>query len=237
MYCKYGGFQHPDNEAIVTSFTKRVTHNNRGGADIETRTATVRGVLIPSDPPTQAKLTTLINSLETAYAADGKDFVFFDDNDNPTPHRLINAESISGVRVVTKPSFPEGDGAEYATGRTYEIVLEADFRATVGLMSFSESTSVTGTGGPKVIHINIINGSPVPQQVYPATTVRATQAGEEVRSDFFASPPGRLFGGEHRDLPRVQMSIGDDRGRRIFRTTWSYSFESNNLRLVPPHIG
>ncbi len=239
MYCKFGTFQHPDNEAIVTSVTKQVSHNNRGGPDMVTWQIVVRGVLIPSDPPTQAKLTTLINALEAAYLPIQRfffrDFGFFDDNDNLTPHRLDSASSISGVRVVSL-GYPEGTGAEYATGRTYEIVLEADYHAAVGLLSFSESTSITGTGAAKVVWRHCINASPVQQQVYPATSVKGTQRGEEVRSDGFASPPGRLFGGEHSDRRGVQKSIADDRGRKVYRTTWNYNFESNNLRLIAPHL-
>ena len=239
MYCKFGNFQHPDNEAIVTSFTKRTSHNNRGSADIETRQITLRGVLIPSDPPTQAKLTTLINALEAAYLPIQRfffrDFGFFDDLNNLTPHRLDSASSISGIRVVSL-SYPDGGNAEYATGRTCEIVLEADYHAAVGLLSFSESTSITGTGAAKNVWRHCINASPVQQQVYPATSVRGTQRGEEVRSDFLANPPGRLFGGEHSDRRGVQKTIGDDRGRKIYRTTWNYNFESPNLRLIAPHL-
>lgn len=235
MYCKFGTYQHPDNEAIVTSFDVRRTHSARGVPDIETRTVTIRGVLIPSSP-SQTQITTDINTLLAAYVTGNKDFGFYDDSNNLTPHKLINADSIGGVRIIKKPSFPEGDGAEYATQRTYEIILEADYRATVGLLSFTESTSITGTGAAKVVWRHCINAPPVPQQVYPATSVKGTQRGEEVRSDGFANAPGRLFGGEHGDRRGVQKSISDDRGRKIYRTTWNYNFENNNLRLIAPHL-
>lgn len=234
MFAKYGSFQHDANEADVT-YSIRTSYSPRGNRDIETRSVSFTGVLIPSSA-SQANIDADAVALEAAYATGGKDFGFFTDASALTHISLPNSGAIGGVRVLSV-AWPEGNGAEFATGRTYQITLEAQYLATAGLLAFSESTSTTGDGGPVVQHFPLLNGSPEEQQIWPSSTIKATQNGDASSSLGYPAAPGRLFSNEHRDRRRVSRSASEDRGRTIFRTSWSYSFESPSLRLVSPNTG
>lgn len=119
---KYGSYQHTIMPA-VSMRSERV--GQPGGVRQATRRVwEVSGTLTGSSP---SDLKTQINALETAYASDGQDLTLYDNNGVTVLEQLDSSEALHGTRVLRRPEFPEGKGAQYATIRDFSIVVEAVF--------------------------------------------------------------------------------------------------------------
>ena len=191
MYFKYGNFQHDDNTVTLSSVSQRQVFSGRFRRQIVRKRLQLSGILIAS---TQATIKTAIDALVAAYATDGKDAGLFHDDDSKSSHFLDSSASLGGVRVVSGPSFPKGDGAEYATGREFTIVLEADFPVSgEQLSTFQESLRIVGTGGPRFAVLEVLNGPPQAQLVQQRTSVFATQSGRAVALSAYPLAPPPIF--------------------------------------------
>src|SRR5262245_3127403 len=122
MYLKYGAYQHAANEASVV-ISKQGLFSEAGIARGVRERWTIQGRLQAADP---TSLSAAIAALEAAYRLQGQDAGFYFDNGQASSHVLRSAGTVGGVRVVVPPSFPQGQGAEYSTFRSYTIVLEAE---------------------------------------------------------------------------------------------------------------
>jgi hypothetical protein len=226
MFCRYGAYTHSDNEVNLVSFSHRVIHSDRGRPGVVRKTAKLEGVLIAS---TQANIKSAIQSLQAAYTLQGRDWGLYHDNGTASPHILVNADSLSGVRVV-ELSFPKGDGAEYATQRTYSITLEATYAASnEALHSFSETLSIQGDGGPRFVVIPVLNGPPQKQITHQATPVTAQQTGQAVGMFAYPSPAPPIFPfAEKRERRTIATQAPRSEGNQfvLWPISWSYYFES-----------
>ena len=163
MQATYGSFSHPANEVTLSSVTAQRIRNPRGFTYILRKRIQLAGVIVLdtsslTTAQAQSALRTAIQARETAYSLDGGNFVFKHDDGSQSAHTLDSASAIGGVRVV-ETSFPKGDQAEYATQRTFSVTLEADYPVSGGsLLSFQETVEIVGTGGPRKIIIETLNG-------------------------------------------------------------------------------
>ena len=128
-------------------------------------------------------------------------------------------------------SYATGGPGEYATQRTFTIELEADFLATNAdnTVSFQDTVSMQGTGGPRKIVIATISGAVVEQTIAQRTPVRATQSGQAVGFNGYPQPAPPVSPAnevvERREITRTNP---ERRSRSFvnYTTAWSYSFIS-----------
>jgi hypothetical protein len=139
------------------------------------------------------------------------------------------------VRVKSL-DFPRGDGAEYSTFRTYRITLEADFPDTAGnLLEYAEALDFEGTGGPRRVFLEVLEGLPQEQIGTERTTTRATQHGRAVGYGTYPVPPPPVWPAA--ELPhrrRISLRTPERVGNQFARypVEWHYAFEA-----VVPLVG
>lgn len=234
MFFRYGSFQHPNNEVNLASFTQRRIASDRGQERLVRKTMQLQGVFIAS---TQAAIKTGILAREAAYATWGRDAALFHDDGTISAHSLVNSESVGGVRVLAV-DFPEGNGAEYATQRSFSITLEADFITTAAPISFQETLRFTGTGGRRTVIIETLRGSPQKQVVNNRTIQRVVQSGSSVGELAYPTVPPPIFpGGELQERREIVPSSPRRQGDDFIEwpVSWIYHFAFTSPVSGVPH--
>lgn len=240
MIVKYGSHAHSNNECEIR--IDRFSQFDDAGRRVkETERWTIIGFL---QAASQAAITTAINSLKTAYSVDGRDLILYlDDGTTETSHSLKNSQAFGSTRVVKAPHFPEGRGAEYATFRSYQIEVEADFRVSgIGLLSFNESVRVLGTGGDLWVYKMALTGPPQRQTLAQQTTATIVQSGTAVGELGYPAFPGPLMPA-HEHLERREITRQNP--RRVgqvgnidyteWPVSWSYTFEVPGSASMQPN--
>lgn len=164
MYAQYGNYVHDANTVTIARYMVRQHYSPRNKRYAAEHTVELVGQLIVNDPSltTPAQLQAAqydkISALINAYRDNYKDFKFFHDDGTLSRHSLINADSLSGVHVVHR-DWPQGNGAEYATLRTYSITLTALYDdVEAELMSYEESFQWIGNTGPQWELVDTVDG-------------------------------------------------------------------------------
>lgn len=229
MYLKYGSYTHADAEVSFTIDSQSL--ENEAGQQYGYRnTWRIEGCLQADDT---TAVVTAFRALETAYSVWYRDLVFYDDSGNIT-HKLLNAGSLTGVKIVSPPSYPRGEGAELSTFRHYTLMASADYPAGAGLnalRSFSETLAFTG-GGPERTVVECANVPPQEQVLKAFTMFRAVQSGSAVGMFQYPVIPPPLFPGKERirSVPPGNPVHGSPKlrnGRYIdWPVSWSYEFIS-----------
>lgn len=237
MILKYGNYAHAVGEAaIVISVSALYTQQQVHYANRERWE--ISGFL---QGASAAALTAAINAMKAAYALPGQDVgLYLDDGVTLTSHYLRSRDSIGGVRVVGGPSFPEGRGAEYATFRSYRIILEADTIAielTGVPLAWEEVLTFTG-GGPRFLYLQTLTGLPQKQIVAAATSYRVAQIGHALAIASYPLPSAPIWPmAEHveqRQISRKAPVMVN--GQLQYETTWQYLFESGSPLAGDPTL-
>lgn len=236
MYLKYGSFQHVSGEASV-KVAKQAIFTDRGTPRGVKERWSIDGRVYGTS---QSDLTTKIAAIQSAYSTNNLALGFYQDDNSLTHLYLDPSAALGGIRVMDL-NFPEGGGkGEYANVRHYSIVVEADFPdANDGLVMYQETLSFQGTGGPRHVWIETLDGPPVKQTVCDQTLCYATQQGHAVGkySRPFPAPPLWPF---YEDEP--QRNISDSGGQmhggffEDFGIQWSYRFTSDTPLFGSPHL-
>jgi hypothetical protein len=195
---RYGSYLFPAN-AVAVATDKRPAFDGRGKPVSRRDTFTMHGWLLPSPAAVtpaaaQADLANQCALLERALAVQFADLVMTRD-DGGIAFALLNATSIDGVRITSGPNYPTGEGAEFATFRSFSFTAEASYAvagAASPLVSFQETVTFTG-GGPVKDFLQPVNGPPVRQLLLQATPYRATQQGQAVALGGWPTAPGPLW--------------------------------------------
>lgn len=236
------------------SFTSQTILDSRGKPERIRKTIHLSGVLIATG---QEAIRNAINALQAAYSKHGRDAGLYHDNGEPSPHFLQSRTSLTGVRV-TSLEFPTGDGTEYATGRNFQITLQADYLPPVAAASnlggssgggqnvasggaatsFQETLQFVGSGGPRRIWRETLRGLPLGQIAAQRTICRAVQTGSA--TGLLGSPlaPPPLWPGLEVAEKREVQIIGPEReGPTLLNwgVAWSYEFESPRPLFGSPH--
>ncbi len=245
MFLKYGTYTHAAGEVSLA-----ISRKGDFVAGLEkgyTERWDIRGRLQIADTGTtagnQAAMTAAIAALQVGYSIQGQDLILCTDGGAASIHALVSAQTVGGVRIVERPSFPQGRGAEYSTFRNYAIAAEASYVNTaLGILEFRETISFSG-GGPKFVLLETLTGYPQKQNVRQRTPFRVVQQGQATGLLGYPIAPGPLAPGDvHQDQTEVRL-IGPDflgpvgqRAYTGFRTTWSYHMESANPIAGQPSV-
>lgn len=241
MFFRYGPYQHPDNEVNLTSFEVIPRRSERGRQMTVHYRMHLLGELIHCG---QADIHTAIQQLIAAYAYDNMgDAGLFHDDGTPTRHYIPqnHQDNLTGVRV-THRSWPKGDAAEYATLRTFYIVLEADFRYLEGeLTAWQEVVRTTGNCGPRWDYFESQNDLPRPEILNRYTVQTIVQSGSAVGFDGWPMlhVPGPLYPSQELEYlreitPYSPKFMGQQWAE--YPIEWKYVMRSNQPLASFPHI-
>lgn len=179
MQLFWGSYSFPTNQAACTMRLTDIRGDNRR----ELRRVMSVNVRATLDGSTQAELTLAERLCRAALSRPYLDLVLKQDNGSPSGIQLINQTSLSGVRIVDGPHFPEALTPEYVNSRTVEFTAEAEYvvaGSENAIISWEESVSVMGNGGPDYVMRFPINAGGIPQEVSPTSSIITTQRGRAV---------------------------------------------------------
>jgi hypothetical protein len=223
MKLTYGSYEHADTECTL-QIHKDALENPGGQQYGERVTWNIRGQLHAADT---AALVSAIRALEAAYSQWYQDLVFRDGA--LTVFELANRGSLTGVKIIKRPSFPNLEGAQLTTYVDYEIVATADYPVSTQnpLKAFSETLVFSG-GGPRRTAVECVNVPPQEQVLTAFTAYRAIQSGQAVGLTDYPLVPPPLFPGKLEETPeiqrvgpRLQNSVHTD-----FSVSWTYRYIS-----------
>lgn len=231
IYLQYGDFQHETGECEV-SITKSAQYNEVSNT-IErlTQRWTISGMLLA---PSQAQLASKITALELAYSVDGKDATLRYESNSPTPHQLLTATALGGVRIIEPISYPDGGRGEFAVWRKYRVTLEAIYLGgPSGIVLWNEVISAAG-GVPLYGFAQPIYGLPQKQLLATNTTYRVVQQGRAVGRTAYPSFPAKLWPNDLVDVEETKEGPSWTKNNGVYQyqdfpIAWRYFYESSTL--------
>jgi hypothetical protein len=220
----------------MLAITRQTVRDQRGVAYGVREKWQTQGMLTGSSPE---DLRAKIAALEQAYAVDGLDVVLLMPNGAPSTHAIISANTLGGVRITDRPSFPSGGGAEYCTIRRYTIGLEAVW-PTAGkpadpvLLAFSETIRFTG-GGPRYDYHEPPQGRPIGELLKQQTVWRGTQSGQARGINGIPVVPLPLWPSYQTSDPDYSLTATETPEGTEYQVGWTYQFAANIKLSGKPH--
>jgi hypothetical protein len=228
MQLSWGNYDFPVNAAEVTSRSRTVFSYT--GRPI--RYILTYDVLATLFADGQKALSTEEDKLRTALYTPYKNLILKTDAGSASSANLINNKSITGVRLVSGPDFGEAKGGEFVNRRTASFSMEAEYilKGTENaVISWQESVTIVGNGGPDRFWRFPLNANPIRQQKTPYSLITATQQGQATGHtrrptrplpmwpDFLVNPSDTTGGGtpEPKGLAFLNWPI-----------QWAYQFQS-----------
>jgi hypothetical protein len=195
MIFRYAGYDHDNAECLPTFYGSFRRINDRGRTQSRVWRLAVSGEIVAVG---QSAINARIAEIKNAYALEGGTAVLLKDDGSESEYRLSSSGSISGVRIVDGPNFTMEEGkAHWATGLPFNVTFEAEYFVSDGdpLISYQETITKIGNGGPRVVWVELDNGPPVSQIVSTHTPVIVIQAGQAVGAAAYpySYVPGYLF--------------------------------------------
>lgn len=195
----------------------------------------------------QAALTTLENQWKGYLQTPYQDFILKCDDGSSSGLLLINKTSLSGVVVVDGPNFTEADGPEYVNQRNMEFALEAEYvfpGAETWLVSYTETISMKGNGGPRYVPRFPFNYPAINQLVSPTSLIITVQQGKAVGHTKYPEPakpfagrtPGLFVNDAEAVVRETPRSIG--KGYVEYPISWNYEWRTikplSGVPSLPP---
>lgn len=177
----------------------------------------------------QADLAQQAALLEATLRLEGGNLVFLRSDGVPAM-TLANATSITNVRVIDGPNYPNGEGAEFDTYRTFTFTAEAEYQLVPGqtvILEYAEALDAEG-GGPVFDFIPVVNGPQPKTMLFAETPVLVTQSGMAVGLNAYPTPPPPLFPGAQLRALRRRRERPKRLGRypTVYPVSWEYRFGS-----------
>jgi hypothetical protein len=154
---------------------------------------------------------------------------------------MRSSNMLSPIEVIVPPSFPVGEGAQYAGFRDYAIVVQGlvdSGQRPGGLIQWDETIEVSG-GWPKDVLVQTLNTLPIRQRAAMATPTIVRQAGSATSTIGWPLRPAFLFNIQTEAVlldynyskmgERARFVNGVKKGQ-YFRSAWSYTY---GLSLLP----
>lgn len=214
MYFKFRDFVHDANEVDLTMFQQEQVYSPRNKYVFLRKTMTIQGHFCVSG---QSNIRSKLQALEEVYLSDlVASAGLYHDDGTPSAHFLDDKSSLNGVRVMAL-DYPKDEGGEYDTGRSYRIVLQADYLnprlLESHIWSWEETISMHGAGGPSWEMIPQFVGPPVKQINAMLTPQRFIQSGQSVGvtmhvTPFNVLPPNGILFPEYEHGDRRIMEYG-----------------------------
>ena len=187
MIFKFGSYVHATNEIDLSYLSLQRMYSPRNFMTFLRKTLSIQGHLCLTGV---AAITTAIKALEAGYLKEINSVgLYEDDGTTPTAHVLLsgtNAGCLNGIRLLTL-DYPKEDGGEYATGRSFRAVFQADYIQDDGrnliesqMYSWEETLAVVGAGGMDWELIPQFMGPPVFQINAMITPQHVIQSGSSV---------------------------------------------------------
>jgi hypothetical protein len=194
MRMRYGGYPHPSGEITDSRIGFAVVLNQRFRIQTKVYTWRLRGKIHADG---QEAINARVSEIVSAYSLNGGDAVLEMSSGSDSQLALYNAESITGVRVMSLDFPVQGGQAHYATGLPFSIVLQAEYLVNVNqLMAYEEKLSVRGTGGPIGVFQPVDVGPWIGQQVTERSIVIVNQSGMAVAPLQFPVPNPPIYPGQ-----------------------------------------
>ena len=173
IYLQYGGYAHDPSDAEVMISREGVT-SELGIVYAVRERWNINGRLHANDLP---GINAAVESLYEAYSHDRQDIELVGSS-----HVMRSHDTINGTRVAMPPSFPKGNGAENSTFRSYTLAVEGEFAFSGDgiLLSWAETLSFRGVGGPKWGLLETLNGQWPLQQFTDMSAMFCTQRGSAI---------------------------------------------------------
>ena len=237
MIFKYGSYTHTINTVELVrlrKFNRRSNRNRRRSVITELH---IRGYIAGAS---QAAITSALQSLETAYGSDVTDAgLYLDDGTTPTAHVLTANNSYSGIEMVSL-EYNESTGEQYATQRTFDVVMRVENDAIESQIEAWEET-VRGIGicGPTYDWFVPTVGPAIRRQATTHSLQTIIQQGYAVGIQGFpdGAIPDALYP-ELEDKDQRQLTRTSPQSYRSldrdFLMRWTYVMRSNTpMSLVP----
>lgn len=224
MQLWYGSYAFPPN-GVTIAISRQAKLAESGARYGHTERWLVRGLL---EAIGQAAITLAIQTFERAMSTDYQDLVFRMDGGAASAHQALNSSTFSGVRVVGPPSYPVGQGAEFATYRTFEVTFEFDvLYSQASLISWTETVTKSG-GGPLITFFTSLNALPQKQTLALATPFVARQAGSALGVTSYPAPALPNWPQALKKYPEITERAPKRSGNNLteYRIDWVYEFES-----------
>ena len=247
MYWVIGNYSHPANQIDLTSFSVQRLYSPRNQLYFMRKQLVLQGHVIADG---QDAIRTAINELEQAYkiqpgGTNGSlevsrmDTGLMHDDGTRAAHFLVAADHINGIRLKHF-EWSRSDGSEYATGRHFNIVLEADeLNPESQIYSFAEQVQYIGNCETKWELVEQYYGPPQPQVIHEQTVQRIVQSGEAVGVEAHPFPPAEMFPewkhGEQSYWSYGSPEVVGSNRYTMFPTRWRYVFSSPVKQNAYPH--
>lgn len=228
MHFRFGSKNHVANEIWGIQHTKRYKRSQRGRRISTVSRLNIQGTVKAS---TEADLHAAIGNIENSYLLDlinsGEAGLVHSDG-TPTEHYWPAVDAMNGIEIL-QLDWPEWNEGEYATGRTFSIVLQAEFRQAESQLLWAEETlQFEGNTGPDWYMQESQVDLPYRDYTQLYTPQRIIQQGYTLGYEGYVLPPPPLFGyeKERRRIytpmgPRLRLRNGDYE----FGWRYSYAFE------------
>lgn len=236
MYFRYGAYSHPTGEVGLTSIDRFASRTSRGAPLTIEHTWNLTLDVVANG---QAAIRQRIDQIERAYRLEGYDAAFYHDDGQRSAHYLTNFDSVQGVQIVMRPSWIGDSGAEYATMRTGQMILSAQYfhPQAATLIDFTESITLQGRGGPRRAIVTVDVGDPEQYQLAQRTPSFTVQQGTATtRLSYYLPQPTLPQQWLDEEASSVVRTTFVRKGIRFFQTQWSYLYHSPRPLSGSPRI-
>lgn len=208
------------------STNDHIDNLDNSGKLVKIRANTTRRIVISAwiqgDSP--AEIAAKITQFEQAFSVDNGDFTAT--AGTTVVFAVRPSDTATGIRVKAI-AYPVGNGTEWVNKRTVEVSLEYEYPLAdqaaggiSGAQEFSQTLAFTGTGGPRHMIQETMDGPPIKYQLAARTRCTCVQQGSAMsRIRRLPFPPPFFPDDEKVDLRQVS---GPDNEGRI---SWQYYFE------------
>lgn len=235
MQLKYANFLFQPGEAYPAYFGQRRVYGPRGRAQSLVKRVDVRGEILANG---QTSINTRVGQILSALALEGGEVVFLKDDGSDT-HIKLPAAGARGIRIVENSLTMEEGKAHFATALPFAMAFEAEYAIADGdpYVSYQETITKIGNGGPRTIIQELDYGPPVEQVVATHTPVTIVQQGVAVGASGYPTFPVPLFGSDAPDESRsYETPEISGYAATNFAIRWSYRKTfTNNPSLVAPY--